>query len=52
MAPVKQMLGQLEQRTTSLFRNERGAVTWAYTVMADRTPHRVTFGTGEQTYAA
>ncbi len=46
------ILDELERRMTFLFRNEQGAVAWAYPVTADRTPHRVSFGTGEQIYAA
>ncbi len=49
---VNVILGDLEAHMTFLFRNEQGAVAWAYPVTADETPHRVTFGTGEQTYAA
>jgi hypothetical protein len=37
---------------TFLFRNEEGAVTWAYPVTVERTPHRVSLSTGEQVYAA
>jgi hypothetical protein len=37
---------------TFLFRNEQGSVTWAYPVTVDQTPHRVTFSSGEQVYAA
>jgi hypothetical protein len=46
------MLDELEQHMTFLFRNPAGAVTWAYPVTVDVTPHRVTFSTGEQVYAA
>ena len=42
----------LEKHMTFLFRNERGAVTWAYPVTVDETPHQVTFSTGEQIHAA
>jgi hypothetical protein len=49
---VNVILGELEAHMTFLFRNEQGAVAWAYPVTADVTPHRVTFGTGEQAYAA
>jgi hypothetical protein len=49
---VTSILDDLEAHMTFLFRNERGAVTWAYPVTVDRTPHRVTFSTGEQVYAA
>jgi len=46
------ILDELERRMTFLYRNERGAVTWAYPVTADVTPHRVTLSSGEQIYAA
>ena len=49
---VVPILDELEQHLTFLFRNPQGAVTWAYPVTVDVTPHRVTFGTGEQVYAA
>ncbi|MEW6441076.1 MAG: hypothetical protein AB1640_09110 [bacterium] len=49
---VKSILDDLEEHMTFLFRNEEGAVVWAYPVTVDRTPHRVTFSSGEQLYAA
>jgi hypothetical protein len=49
---VNVILGDLESAMTFLFRNEEGAVSWAYPVTADETPHRVTFGSGEQVCAA
>jgi hypothetical protein len=49
---VADILNDLEHHMTFLFRNEAGAVAWAYPVTADTTPHHVTFSTGEQTYAA
>ena len=49
---VQEILDELERGMTFLFRNERGEVTWAYPVTVDRTPHRVSFSTGEQVYAA
>jgi hypothetical protein len=52
LARVIGLLDELEKNMTFLFRNEQGAVTWAYPVTADQTPHRVAFGTGEQGYAA
>jgi hypothetical protein len=51
-AQVTVILEELEKHMTFLFRNEQGAVTWAYPVTVDVTPHRVTFSTGEQVYAA
>ena len=49
---VNVILDELEKHMTFLFRNEQGAVAWAYPVTVDRTPHRITFSTGEQVYAA
>jgi len=52
IARVDGILDDLEEHKTFLFRNEQGAVAWAYPVTVDRTPHHVTFSTGEQVYAA
>jgi hypothetical protein len=49
---VQTILDELEQNLFFLFRNERGAVAWAYPVTVDETPHRLTFDSGEQLYAA
>ena len=49
---VNLVLDDLEKRRFFLFRNELGQVAWAYPVTADRTPHQVSFSTGEQIYAA
>ncbi len=49
---VVSILDDLEAHMTFLFRNEQGAVTWAYPVTVDQTPHRVTFSSGEQAHAA
>lgn len=49
---VIDILDELEQHMTFLYRNEHGAVVWAYPVTVDPTPHRVTFNTGEQVNAA
>ena len=46
------LLDELERNMTFLFRDEHGAVTWAYPVTAESTPHRVTFSSGESLYAA
>jgi hypothetical protein len=51
-ARVTEMLVDLERHMTFLFRNEEGAVVWAYPVTVERTPHHVTLSTGEQVYAA
>ena len=49
---INDLLEDLEKHLTFLFRNEQGAVTWAYPVTVDQTPHHLTFNTGEQIYAA
>lgn len=52
LARVKTILDDLEKHMTFLFRNDQGAVTWAYPVTVDKTPHQVALSTGEQVYAA
>jgi len=49
---VTGILTDLEKHMTFLYRNPQGEVTWAYPVTVDHTPHRVTFSSGEQIYAA
>ncbi len=49
---VVSILDDLEKHMTFLWRNRQGEVSWAYPVTVDRTPHHVTFSTGEQIYAA
>ena len=49
---VVAILDDLEKHMTFLFRNPQGAVEWAYPVTVARTPHKVTFSSGEKLYAA
>ncbi len=49
---VKSILEELEHGLTFLFRNPQGEVTWAYPVTVDKTPHKITFSSGEKLYAA
>jgi hypothetical protein len=49
---VERILRELEENLTFLYRNEQGAVAWAYPVTVDPTPHRLAFSTGERIYAA
>ena len=49
---VKEILDALEKRRTYLFRNDDGDVLWAYPVTAAKTPHRLSFRTGEALFAA
>ena len=46
------ILEELERNLTFLYRDQQGAVIWAYPVTVEKTPHQVTFSTGEQIYAA
>ncbi len=46
------MLRDLEEHLTFLYRNDQGQVVWAYPVTVEKTPHRITFGSGESLYAA
>jgi hypothetical protein len=46
------ILDVLEENLTFLYRNQAGAVIWAYPVTVEPTPHRITFNSGEQIYAA
>ena len=49
---VVEILGELERKLFFLVRNAEGAVSWAYPVTVDRTPHRLTFSTGERLHGA
>ncbi|MFY9555116.1 MAG: hypothetical protein WAV20_17485 [Blastocatellia bacterium] len=49
---VKTILDELEQRLFFVVRNKRGHVNWAYPITTDKTPHRLSFSTGERIYAA
>jgi hypothetical protein len=49
---VVSILDELEQHLTFLFRNPQGEVVWAYPVTVEKTPHRLTFSSGEKLYAA
>lgn len=52
LGQVLEILDELEKNLTFLYRGDGENVTWAYPVTVDRTPHHVTFSTGEKTYAA
>ena len=49
---VKNILTDLEKQMTFLFRDKSGAVTWAYPVTVEKTPHHLTFDDGKTCYAA
>lgn len=46
------ILNDLEEHLTFLCRNGQGQVVWAYPVTVEKTPHRITFDSGERLYAA
>ena len=48
---VSSVLDELERHLTFVFRNDQGAVSWAYPVTVDETPHHARFNTGEQAYS-
>ena len=52
LSKIVEILDELERNMTFLFRNPAGAVTWAYPVTVDNTPHQVSFSTGEVVNAA
>lgn len=49
---VNALLDDLETHMTFLYRNARREVVWAYPVTIEKTPHHITFDTGERIYAA
>lgn len=48
---VGEVLDDLERHLTFLFRGSGPAVTWAYPVTVERTPHRAIASTGEEAYS-
>jgi hypothetical protein len=52
LAHVVAILDELERHMTFLFMNTAGAVTWAYQVTVDPTPHRISCCTDGQLRAA
>lgn len=49
---VIQIFDDWEAKKAILFRDDQGAVVWAYPVTAAETPHRLRFRSGERLYAA
>ena len=52
IADVHNILTDLEEHMTFLFRDKSGSVTWAYPVTVEETPHHLTFDDGKTCYAA
>lgn len=49
---VEDNLQDLEKHLTFLVRDEQGRIIWTYPVTVEKTPHRITFASGERLYAA
>ena len=49
---VEIILDELERKLFFLFRDEQGAVSWAYPITVEPTPHHLSFSSGERLYAA
>ncbi len=49
---VKPILEELERKLFFLVRNDQGAVSWAFPVTIETTPHKMNFSSGECLYAA
>ena len=49
---VTAILDDLERNLFFLVRDARGDVSWAFPVTAEKTPHKLTFNTGERPHAA
>jgi hypothetical protein len=52
LARVNTLLDELESNLFFLVRDSQGAVSWAYPVTVERTPHELAFSTGERLYGA
>ncbi|HUW95558.1 MAG TPA: hypothetical protein VMW58_07200 [Anaerolineae bacterium] len=52
LARVEIILDELERKLFFLFRDEQGAVSWAYPITVEPTPHHLSFSSGERLYAA
>ena len=52
LARVNAILDELEKHLFFLVRNGQGAVSWAFPVTVESTPHELTFSTGERLYGA
>jgi hypothetical protein len=52
IARTQVILDELERNLFFLVRDEEGAVSWAYPVTVDSTPHQLSFSSGERLFAA
>jgi len=49
---VNAILEDLQKHLFFLVLNSAGEVSWAFPVTSEKTPHRLSFGTGEHVFAA
>jgi len=49
---VSAILAELERNLFFLVRDSEGNVSWAFPITTSRTPHRLTFSTGEKIFGA
>ena len=52
LSRVTTILGDLQENLFFLVRNNAGEVSWAFPVTSEKTPHRLSFSTGEHIFAA
>ncbi len=52
LAEVDDIMEELDRYQIFFNRNEQGEVVWAFPMTVQETPHRISFSTGEQLYAA
>lgn len=52
LASVQSIVEELEKEKTFIYRYNSNGINWAYPVTVDKTPHHITFSTGEQVNAA
>ncbi len=52
LARVVEILEELQKNLFFLVLDDAGEVSWAFPVTSDRTPHRLSFSSGESIFAA
>jgi len=52
LSTITSILEDLEKHLVFLVRNDAGEVSWAFPVTSDKTPHRMSFSSGERIFAA
>ncbi len=52
LSRINTILDELQKHLFFLVRNQAGEVNWAFPVTVERTPHHLSFNTGEHVFAA